>query len=164
MQNREQALGQFSWVAVRGRHPEFPVQTHWGCLVVYPACSSRRPPLPFLIPWTLRPSLLGSNVLYPCTPQKIPTTWNSLSCGIFIHCRVLPGMWLWLTRLLIHCNHIFIISPWAGWLVQVNSCLLLKVFTDCHLPRREPVDLVPTAVTKNCFCIFPHLPFLVLGC
>jgi hypothetical protein len=63
-----------------------------------------------------------------------------LSCGIFAHCQVLPGMWLWLTRLLILCNHIFIISPCEARLAalaQVNSCLPQTVFTNCHLPRRD---------------------------
>lgn len=78
-------------------------------------------------------SLLRRNILYKPLQHHILQ-----SCGIFTRCQVLPGRWLWLTRLLIHCNHIFIISPCEAMLTalaQVNSCLPQTVSTNCHLPR-----------------------------
>ena len=48
------------------------------------------PSLDLFIPGTLRPSLPGRNILYPHTPQKMPTPRNPLAFVLW-HFKPLPG-------------------------------------------------------------------------
>ena len=125
------------------------------------------PSLDLFIPRTLRPSLPG-NFVPPYPTKNAHSTKSSGICTVAFQAsaQVLPGMWLWLTRLLIHCNHIFIINPCEAGLAalaQVNSCLLLIVFANCHLPRSGAGGPALTGVLKNCVCIIPIFPFWCLA-
>lgn len=88
MQNREQALGQFSWVAVRGRHPEFPFQTRWGCLVMYPACYSLEASSALSHPLDPKALPPGEQCFIPRHPQK---NTHNMKFSVLWHFHPLPG-------------------------------------------------------------------------
>jgi hypothetical protein len=72
--------------------PEFPVEAYQGCSMSIPLLLPRVLFMPHVLLSSLspgRPFLLGKNVLYKNLQRHIV-----LSCGIFAHCQVLPGMWL----------------------------------------------------------------------